>query len=139
MNVFDWLSGTRVASWSDKKHHRETLGMLLKSHFINGIKKAYLLGYASALVPTQNRISACIARRSVWGLRQVFQALAYGEDEVGATVIEPMCAVYLLIGPDDRTVVAAIRNPDKVPQLLFFMSASGFLYWWLCGKRLVIE
>ena len=142
MNLTDRLSCTRRASWSDKKAHRNRLGPLLEARSIDGIKKAYLLGYAPANSEAIARIGSCVERKSAWCLRKLFQELAWGEDELGLTVAEPMCGVYLLIEPNNRTSVAAIGNPNPTPSLqvlLLFADVTGFPYWLIFGKRLIVE
>lgn len=142
MNLVDTLSCTRVASWSDKKSHRQRLETLLGAQGVISIRKAYVLGHAAADWQTVSRIGFCIKQKSAWCLRRVFQNLPYGQDELGLTVIGSMCTVYLLIEPDNRTSVAVIGNPSElfVSQLLLhFTEAKGFPYWLISGKVLVIE
>lgn len=142
MNLIDVLSCTRAASWSDRKSNRQTLETLLGKQYVASLKKAYVLGYAVADLETVVRIRSCIKQKSAWCLRRVFQALPYEEDDLGLTVIGPMCTVYLLIEPNNRKSIAVIGNPSELPAsplLLFFTEAERFPYWLVFGKRLIFE
>ena len=142
MNLIDVLSRTRAASWSDRKSNRQTLETLLGKQCVASLKKAYVLGYAVADLETVVRIRFCIEQKNAWCLRRVFQALPYEEDDLGSTVIGPICTVYLLIEPNNRKYVAVIGNPSGLPAsplLLFFTGAERFPYWLVFGKRLIVE
>ena len=142
MNFADMLSCTRVASWSDKRFHRQRLDTALVAQGVTSIKKAYLLGFAAVNPRNMVRIGSCVERKSAWCLRQVFEDLPYAENELGLTVVGPMCAVYLLIKPPNRMFIAVIDSSNTLPlspALLLFTGATGFPYWLIFGKRLIVE
>jgi len=142
MNLLDKLTGTQLASWSDRKRHTQLLTRLLQGKEVSAWQKVYLLGHAEASKQTIARIASCIEQKSGRCLRQVFHDLPYSEDDFGLTPMGPMCTVYLLIEPPNQLSVAVIGSTElgvSTPQLLLLTSAEGFPQWSIRRKRLVID
>jgi hypothetical protein len=48
MNILELLTGTRLASWSERERHKRIIINIVDRTTINNTKKIYLLGYISA-------------------------------------------------------------------------------------------
>jgi hypothetical protein len=131
-SLLDRLTGTRVASWSDRGFHRRQLA----DHGF-AAKKVYLLGYATASPDTMQRIARCVHLQSAGCLRGVFQDLPYS-DEFWPEPLGPMSAVYLLLAPGQVPQVVVLDAAPGSPVLLH-MPAKGFPHHFLFGKTLVSE
>ena len=129
--LLDYLTCTRIASWSDRSFH----GRRLARHGLVA-EKVYLLGYATDSPATVQRIRACVQRRSARCLGGVFRELPWGEDAFGSTPIGPMCAVYVLLDASrPPQVVVLTAESGRGGQL--HVPAKFFPYQMLVGKTLV--
>ena len=131
-SLLDYLSFTRVNSWSDRGSHRRRLA----DHGL-AAEKVYVLGYAAALPDTVQRIKRCVQRQSAWCLRGVFRDLPVS-DEWLPEPLGPLCVVYLLLHPNHAPQVVVLEAAPGSPVLLH-VPAKGFPYHFLFGKALVSE
>ncbi len=131
-SLLDRLTGTRVASWSDRGFHRRKLA----GHGF-AAKKVYLLGYAAASPDTMQRIAGCVHRQSARCLRRVFRNLPQ-RDGFWPEPLGPMSAVYLLLGPDQAPQLVVLAAAPGSPVLLH-VPAKGFPHHFLFGKTLVSD
>ena len=131
-SLLDYLTFTRVASWSDRGSHRRRLA----DHGL-AAEKVYVLGYAAALLDTVQRINRCVQRQSAWCLCGVFRDLSVS-DEWLPEPVGPLCIVYLLLHPGQAPQVVVLEAAPGSPVLLN-VPAEGFPYHILFGKTLVSE
>ena len=131
-SLLDRLTFTRVATWSDRGHHRRALaGQGLAA------EKVYVLGHAAASPATVQRIGRCVQRQSAGCLRGVFRDLPL-RDEWLPEPLGPLCTVYLLLKPGQAPQLVVLAAAPGEPVLLH-VSAQGFPYHFLFGKTLVSE
>jgi hypothetical protein len=131
-SLVDRLTFTRVASWSDRGHHRQRL-----AHHGLAAEKAYVLGYATASPTTVRRIRQCVQQHSAWCLRRVFQDMPYNAD-YWSEPFGPMCTVYLLLALGQVPQLVVLEASPESP-LLLHIPAQGFPLHFLFGKTLVSE
>jgi hypothetical protein len=132
-SLLDHLTGTRRASWSDRKHHISCLA----GHAL-AAEKVYLLGYAAATPASVERLAHGVNWPSPRCLRRVCDDLPWEEDEWGQQPSGPMCAVYLLINSSQPPQLLVLQSAPGSPVLLH-VAADGFPYRLTWGKTLVSE
>ena len=131
-SLLDRLTFTRVATWSDRGHHRRALaGQGLAA------EKVYVLGHAAASPATVQRIGRCVQRQSAGCLRGVFRDLPRSA-EWWSEPLGPICTVYLLVEPGHAPQLVVLDSSPESPVLLH-VPAQGFPVHFLFGKIIVSE
>lgn len=135
VTLIEYLTATRLLSWSDRKSHLQRLQQIIPDFRVTDYQKIYLAGYAEATEQVLAKVIHFVQTGRVCGLKHLFNSLPYGEDELGLTVMGDMLSVYLLLHQSGDTVLCVVDSANQ--QVRFLGEVSGFPYYRLRGKRIV--
>jgi hypothetical protein len=135
MTFWEHITGTRKLSWVDRKSHLNKLNRLIPDFESSEMRKIYLLGHAEESTSILAKIVARVQANKVWALKQVFNSLPYGEDELGLIVTGGTLSLYLLLTKSGKQLVYVLDSAaDKI---VYKSEAPKFFYHFLCGKSIV--